>query len=208
VLKTIHKKGYLLFFLVNLLFSFSQNLLAQGPNKKIYSSREASGSGTYDFSFQSSLDTFISENYDSSKYDPITISQMARLKQQAVPYWHPENYNDDYDVDITKRVTEKALVIQSAHHISGLLSHSELQQTFHAMQRWFKSVKDQFNYSVQTNGEGYNISRSVHGEKLLELDIEFNLKQGVDPQIRVGKYMRFRYDYTYNVTFLEYTLNF
>ena len=52
------------------------------------------------------------------------------------------------------------------------------------------------------------LTRKRVGRKLLELNMEFNVKRGLDPQIRIGDTLRFRYDYLYDRTMLELGFNF
>jgi hypothetical protein len=56
--------------------------------------------------------------------------------------------------------------------------------------------------------EGLTISKTSKGTSLLELDLQFNASKGVDPQIKIGEFMRFRYDYVDKRPMLEYGLNF
>jgi hypothetical protein len=182
----------------------SANAQNQPPTQK--NLRETLGAqkpGTYDFTLDSAFD-ILNDTTNTDLYDPITISTLRRLKEDAQPAWNPE----DIDPDLTRRVVERAFAIQSGRNLSNLINRSELQTTYKSIKQGLKSVQDTFRYSVQNTGNGVEVSKQKQGRKILELNMEFNLKQGLDPQIKIGESVRFRYDYTSKRPVLEYGFRF
>ena len=151
-----------------------------------------------------SLDNILTSTSDSSLYDPLTVGQLRMLMEDAQPSWDPSGY----DPDKTRRLGEKALAMQLGQSISRQIKESELRDTYNSLMRLYKQIKQSFRYSVQTDGDSFEVSRKKKGRKLLELNVDFNLKHGMDPQLRVGENFRFRYDYLYDRTMLEYGLKF
>lgn len=172
-----------------------------GTNQKSLDLRPAS-SNPYDFG--STVDEILQDASDTSSYDPLTVMQLRMLKEDAQPSWNPE----DIDPYKTRRAVEKALAIELGSHLSRQLMKSELRDTYRNTLRAYKRLQDRFRYSLQSDGESMALSRKNEGRKLLELNVEFNLKRGVDPQIRIGDAVRFRYDYLYERTMLEFGFNF
>ena len=186
------------------LFLNPHNLSGQEINKRGLSSSDSSRTGGYEQSFSTTLGTLIREKGGRNEYHPLTIKELKNLRENVEPFWSKE----EADPERVDRATQKAFAIQGAHHFSYLIKTSDLRFVYRDIQDSMRSIKDFFKYSVQTDGDSMSLSREEKGEKILELDLEFNLKQGVDPQIRIGQHMRFRYDYTYDGTFLEYAVDF
>lgn len=176
-------------------------LNAEAPNRKSLGLNETAVSTT---DLSTTLDRLIDSSTDTDLYDPMTISSLQRLKEDAQPEIHP----DDLDPDRTRRVVEKAFAIQFGRSFSQLINRSELKPLYHQVQQSFKSVQDHFRYSLQSNSEGWTVSKRKVGKRLLELSLEFNVKQGVDPQLRIGESVRFRYDYIDQRPMLEYGFDF
>jgi hypothetical protein len=141
---------------------------------------------------------------NTSAYHPLTLAHLRLLKEVAQPTLHPE----DYDPDMTKIVVQKVLAIQSGRALSRLVEGSELRQTYRAAMTDIKALQNRFRYSLQSDGEGVAVSRQKLGRKLMELNLELNVRQGFDPQIHFGKDVRFRYDYLRQRAMLEYGFEF
>lgn len=157
-----------------------------------------------EFSFDGQVDEIITTSADTTLYDPLTIEHLKRLKEQAQPFWNP----DDIDPEKTRRVVEKALALQTTTSVSRLVKKSELQDTYRHLYRSFKRFKDTFRYSLQSGSNGLSISNRPEGQNLVEFNMEFNAKHGLDPQLRIGDAVRFRYDYVERRPLLEYGFNF
>jgi hypothetical protein len=138
-------------------------------------------------------------------YDPLTISTLKRLRDEAIPPWDPY----DIDPEETRHVAERALTIQSSRAFAELMNGSDLKPTFRAIKEAFKEFKDLFKLKVEQNHEGIQVNSSKSkGRPLLELSLEINPKQGFDPQIRFGESVRLRYDYIDQQPLLEYGVDF
>ncbi len=181
-------------------------LLAQDINKRGLSS-SSGGSGSYSNSatgFDTTFSSMMTDGSNNKAFDPLVIKQLRLLQEDAAPRWDP----DDYDEEIRERASQKGFVIETVRNLDAVVKNSELKFFYSGLKRDFKAIRNYFAYSLQTDGEEYSVSRERQGKKLLELNMEFNLKQGIDPQIRIGESYRIRYDYTYRSTMLEYVLDF
>ena len=172
--------------------------------RKLDGSLQALEASTYDFSFSSQFDTILNNSADTDLSDPISIENLRRIKEDAQPPWNPE----DIDPLRTRRAVEKAFALQTTSQVIRLLEKSDLRDTYHAIKRSYDKFRDAFRYSLQTDGDSVSVSKSEKGEKLLELNIEFSAKRGIDPRINLGESVRVRYDYTYDATLLEFEFSF
>jgi len=154
--------------------------------------------------YEFTVGDILSSTSDTNLYDPLTIQQLRLLKEDAQPSWDP----DDIDPDKTRRVVEKAMAIELGRTLAWQIQRSELRDLYNDTSRALKRLQQRFRYSLQSDGNSLSVSRRKQGRKLLELNMEFNVKRGLDPQIRIGDSLRFRYDYLYDRTMLEYGFNF
>lgn len=145
----------------------------------------------------------ISSN-DMEIYDPITISTLRRLKDEAQPPLEP----DYVDPATTQKVVEKALAMQSIRNMSRLLQRSELRTLYRDIRESFRAVQDFFKLSVKDDGKSLVTSPSKKGEKLLEFSLELNAKRGFDPELRFSDSVRMRYDLQDGRPMLEYGVDF
>ena len=159
---------------------------------------------SYSINASSSLSDLVGDGSGSGGYSPFSLAQLRLLKEVAQPSYNP----NDYDPDLTGRVVSKMFAIQSGRAVSDAIQRSELQQTYRAALRGIKTVQERFRYSVQHTGRSVAVSRRNLGRKLVELNVDFNLRQGVDPQIRFGDHIRLRYDWVNNRSMLEYGVEF
>jgi hypothetical protein len=176
----------------------------QANQKALITRMETSRGSVYEFSLNQEIDTLLEHSADTDLYDPITIAHLRAMQEDAEPPWKP----DDADPYKTRHVVEKAFAIQSARTISRVLQKSELAPAYHAFLRGVKHVQDFCRYSVQDTGQEITVAKETRGAKLLEFNVQFSLKQGMDPQVRIGDSFRVRWDYTSNQTLLEYSLDF
>lgn len=172
--------------------------------KRLKDSLNAGEAAIYGFSLSSALDKIIADSANTDLYDPITIQSLRRLRDEAQPRY----LLDDVDPELTRRVAEKALAIQSGRSLSSLLAGSELKSTYRQLLTSLDTLQNTFKYSLQDAGGDLKFSRVSKGKKLLELKLEFNLKQGVDPQVRLGNNFRLRYDYLDRTPMFEYGFSF
>jgi hypothetical protein len=164
----------------------------------------ASDAALYGFNLSSAVDKVLTDSASTDLYDPMTIQVLKRLRDEAVPKINPL----DVEPDLSRRVAEKALAIQSGRSISRLVHESEIRGVYLEVLDSLRGIQDMFRYSVQDTGEKITVTKKRKGERLVELSLEFNLKQGIDPQLRLGDNVRFRYDYLEQSPLLEYTLSF
>jgi hypothetical protein len=167
--------------------------------KQVNSGTDTSTQGN--FTFNSTLDELID---DSSTYDPHTLWVMESMTDITQPFWDP------YDVDYSRnnRAVTKVATIQGGRSLSALIKGSELKSTFDSLKRGLDDVKSVFNYSIQSDGKNTYLSKDKKGTKILELSMEFNLSQGMDPNIKIGDHVRFRYDYVNSRPLIEFGINF
>lgn len=198
-----------IFFLLFLLTYVCDYAVAQSPRrppdgKSLKGALSSDEVGLYQFSFSNTLDKIFSTSASTDLYDPITIQSLKTLRDEAIPSYNP----GDADPGLVRRVAEKALAIQSGRSVSRLIAGSELRGAYLGLMDEIKALQDVFRYSVQSTGDEVVIAREKKGRRLVELSLEFNLKQGVDPQIRFGDSVRFRYDYISKTPLLEYGFSF
>jgi len=158
---------------------------------------------TYDSSASSNLSDLIAEGAPDA-YNPLTLANLRLMKEVAQPKHRPE----DYDSDLSERIVSKMLTIQTSRSLSTLIQQSELRQSYISAIRTIKRIQERFRYSLQNKGDALTLSRQNEGRKIMELNLDFNLRQGVDPQINFGKYFRMRYDFIANRSMLEFGLEF
>jgi len=183
---------------------FAQRRPRRPLAKKIRPSYSSLTQESNSFSLSTAVDDILNSETDTSFDDSLTIKNLSRLKEEAQPSWNP----DDIDTDQTRRVVEKAFAIQSARSLNVLIKRSDVGDYYRDVIKGVKGIQKLFRYSLQSDGSSVTVSKKRKGSKLLELNLQFNVNQGVDPQITIGDAMRFRYDYVYNRPMLEYGFDF
>lgn len=207
--------GFSALIIIGLVFlfqlSFSDLVSAQGVPRPVPGKRFTDSPGGREsisqnaaYGFDSTLDDLIDHSSTNSNYDSHTLWVLESLTDITQPFWDP------YDVDYSRnhRAVAKALTVQGGTAASNLIKGSELKPTFMEIKRGFDEIKNFFKYSVQNSGNGLVVSKNSQGRKLLELNMEFNLSQGLDPQLHIGDNVRFRYDIVNSRPLLEYGMNF
>lgn len=174
--------------------------LPQGKNLQV----SGADSHLYDFSLSSTFDRILGETASTELYDPFTIATLKRMQAEAAPTWDPAGI----DPDLTRHVAERAFAIQAGRSFVTTLKKSDLRETYRDVVSGFTAFQDAVRFSVRNQGSGYSLSSKGPGKKLLEFNVEFNLRQGLDPQIRIGSNMRFRYDHAAKAPVLEYGFTF
>ena len=167
--------------------------------KGINSETELSNQSNY--TFNSTIDEIMD---DSNTFDPRSTWIMKSLTDITQPFWNPE----DVDYKRNNRAVMKASTILGGKQASVLISGSELKGTFRDIKQGLNEFKAIFNYSIQSDGTHTYLSKDQKGDKLLELSMEINLSQGLDPNIKLGDHVRFRYDYVNKTPLLEFGLSF
>lgn len=137
-------------------------------------------------------------------YDPLELAELRRLKDRA----QPDLRIEEPDGAETRRISEKALSMQTARSFVKLLQGSDLKDGYEAFQESLKSLNDTFRYSLQDNGSGLVVSKGNKGKKLVEFKLEFNLRHGAEPNLAIGDSFRLRYDMKSHGPVAEYALNF
>ncbi len=195
--------------LVFLLFSSSTGAAQPGkrqsPGKALNLSDLSESDSIYAFDLDSSLDSLFETSTDTNLYDPLTIRTLKRLKDQSFPYWSGDS---EPDPERTRRIVEKAFTLETVRKISKTLQDSELKEFYHAVKQGLSDLKDTFRFSLQRNGSQLFVSRKKHGQKLLELNVQFSASKGIDPQLTFGEHLRFRYDYVKSRPMLEVGFDF
>lgn len=194
------------FLLVNLLWSQVNVALAQSNRLGIFakSLKTQDSDHTYQFNLSSEIKELIQNSADTDLYDPITIANLRQLKELAEPRWN----EDDIDPDRTRRVVQKALAIETARTIIPAIRRSDLGPVLTMFERGLSNFEGLFRYSVQDTGKSFVVSKGSKGEKLIELSPKFSLAKGLDPQLKVGRSFRVRWDYLHSGAMLEYGVDF
>lgn len=161
-------------------------------------------SAAYDFRLGSTLDELMLAGTDTRIYDEVAISGLERMKEIAQPDSDPQ----DIDPIKTRHLAERALAIEVGRRIFSLIRGSELKGEYNSVRRGLASFQDFFRYSVQDVDGGIDVSKKTSGKKLIELNLELNTRQGLDPQLSFGENLRFRYDYFEQRPLLEYQSDF
>ncbi|MCB0353850.1 MAG: hypothetical protein KDD64_10010 [Bdellovibrionales bacterium] len=166
--------------------------------------REITSTTPYRLSLESSVTDIFNSSSSETLYDELTLQQLRLLKERALPIWK----SDDADPVRMQRVTEKALSMRLLESVSNQLMESDLRDSFEALRSYFRSLNDFLRYSVQSDGDSLSVTSKNRGKKWIEFRPEINLRQGIDPQIRIGERLRFRYDYLDKRPYLEFSLDF
>lgn len=142
---------------------------------------------------------------DFDTYDARTMQILRNLHADSRPFWEGDH---DNEVHRERRATERAFAIQSGRQLSTILNTSELKPIYNDVRSTLSRLQDVVRYSVQSDGSGISVSKKKKGRPLLELNLNFNLKQGLDPQIKMGENLYFRYDWLEGTPLLEYGVRF
>jgi hypothetical protein len=156
------------------------------------------------FDLRAELDTLVVNPTDIYLYDRLEIAELRRLKDIAAP----RSDLEEPEYAELRRVTERALSMQTARSVVRLLQSSDVRYEYEAFQRGLKRLNDSFRYSVQNNGERLVFSKANKGRKLVEFKLEFNLRHGAEPNMTIGDNFRLRYDMQHRGPVAEYAFNF
>jgi hypothetical protein len=137
-------------------------------------------------------------------HDPMVTHNLRRLQERTMLLGDEDNYDDE----IGDRAAKKALAVQGSRDFIRLIKQSELRGTYYWIRDLFASFQDSTRYSLQDTGKSMTVSRSKSGEKVIEMNMEFNSKQGLDPQFNIGESFRLRYDFIEERTLFEFGVDF
>lgn len=193
----------ILFFIVPLAAE-AQRPKRQVPKRSLLTNEVLAEQDVYQFELGQGVNSIIRDSVQTNLYDPITIANLRRMKEEA----GAQVNQDDIDPDLTRRVGEKALAIQSGRTLLNTIRNSDLRETYEAVKQSFESVRNSIRYSVQKEGGSYTVSKKRRGARLLELDVEFSPRRVLEPHLRIGDAVRFRYDYEERAPVLEYQVAF
>ncbi|MBN8548172.1 MAG: hypothetical protein J0M12_02530 [Deltaproteobacteria bacterium] len=189
---------------------FSSQVLAQtaapatSESKGLRSATLGQTNSTYDFNLGSTFDRILTETASTELYDPFTINNLKRMQAEAQPDWDPAGI----DPDRTRTVAERAFSIQAGRSMINTLKNSDVRQTYYDVVGTFSSVQEAFRFSVRNDGSSLSVGKKGTGQKLIEFNVEFNLRQGLDPQLRIGRSGKLHYDTNLNAPMLEYGFAF
>lgn len=159
---------------------------------------------SYNFNLGSTFDGIISETASTELYDPFTINNLKRLQDEAQPSWDPAGI----DPDLTRHVAQRAFSIQAGRTLINTLRKSDVRHIYYGVVDSFSEFQNVFRFSVKNNGSSLSLGKKARGEKLMEFSVEFNLRQGPDPQLRFGPETRLHYDTRLQAPMLEYGFAF
>ncbi len=160
-------------------------------------------SSSEDFnSIRSTFDRILKET--DSAYDGFTLATLRRMQSEANPQWDPAGINPE----LSRHMAERVFSIQAGHDMAKALRSSELKDTYRDVVSSLLGLQDALRFTVRSTGSSIRFDRRARGKKLFELGVEFNFRQVVDPQLRIGHRMRFRYDYAAKRPILEYAFSF
>jgi len=172
---------------------------------KISRSYNSTSQNINDYSLSDSIGEILSGSAETDLYDPLSLIQLQRLRDRALPWWEGPDAIDDNEA---RKVVEKALAIQSTTNFLALLSRSDIRYEYKDVSRGFKFFSSYFRYALQDTGESYIVSRENKGKNLVDIGLKLSLNKGADPQVHLGDDLRLRYDWTEQETLLEYGFNF
>lgn len=158
----------------------------------------------YDYSLGSTFDRILNQTASTELYDSFTIATLKRMQAEADPDWDPAGL----DAELTRQVAERAFSIQAGRSLVNIVRKSDLRDLYREVIRNFSAVQDALRLTVRNNGGSFSFKKRGAGKKILELGVEFNLRRGLDPQLKIGNTMRFRYDYDASMPLLEYGFSF
>lgn len=211
-LRVFFRCGLLLTFALCSVIAYLPDVADAQPRKRIRISRLNNATRSLTNTRQTSyavetgtgFDEFFVGSVDSTLFDSFTLMQLRGMKEEAQPSFNRE----DYDEDVLRYVVQKSFVIQSAGSITPVINRSDLRPAFQAIRRGLKQVTDTVRYSLQTDGNSLRVDNKPRGKKLLELELRITPKQGFDPQLRIGDYVRFRYDWREKTNLCEFGFDF
>lgn len=175
------------------------------PGKSL--NRGGGGSVQAEDPFRFDLDSAVEVLADSTEldlYDPLTLSTLKRLKEDATPPYDPH----DIDPVRTRHVVEKALAIQAGRTMANLLRSSDFRDFHRLVLKNLDFLHGLLTLSVSRGHDGLNAGRTPDGESLFAFNLRMSVRDGFDPQIRLSDSLRFRYDLGERQTLLEYGIGF
>lgn len=157
-----------------------------------------------DFNLGSTFDRILTETASTNLYDPFTINNLKRLQDEAQPSWDPAGI----DPELTRHVAERAFSIQAGRSMVNTLRKSDVRHVYYGVVDSFSAVQEALRFSLKNDGSSLSLGKKGSGQKLMEFNVDFNIRQGVDPQIRIGHSTRFHYDTVLKAPMLEYGFAF
>lgn len=152
----------------------------------------------------STIDSILSSTPRTDIYDPLVLHSTRRLEERIMPRGDINNFDDS----LANRAAQKVFVVQGTREMLSTLQRSEFRELYYGGRDLFNAFRNTFRYSLQSDGGGYSVSRESSGEKLIEFNVELDMKQGFDPQLRFGEGFRVRYDYIRGQPLLEFGVEF
>ena len=146
----------------------------------------------------------IGQTGNNDFYDPLSITRLRMLKQDSQPLHDP----DDFDLFRTRRSVGKALAMQTGRALSNLFNTSELGPLYRSTLRTLKNFRQRFRFRLQRSEKGLILGTRNKGKTLLELNLNFDVKRGVDPELTIANTIKFRYDIVYKRSLVEYGFTF
>jgi hypothetical protein len=146
----------------------------------------------------------LTEPLTTNLYDPLTIARLKRMQEMVAPQINI----DDVDVEQTRSITEDALAIQSGRSAVRLIERSELQPLYRSIKDEFSAIQDALRFGVQQTPNGVSFTRKRKGRRLVELQVQFDPKTVLEPQLKIGDAVRFRYDFDQGEAIMEFQCAF
>ncbi|MCO6430437.1 MAG: hypothetical protein J5J00_06200 [Deltaproteobacteria bacterium] len=177
-----------------------------GPNKRdVFISSSRAMSSDHLLTSNTTFEDVVSfDIQDFHRYDRRSIKLFERLIEVSQPRWNPRDADPDQD----ERAAHRAFTVQAGRGASILVKGSELYPAFLSVKRGLDDIRDSVRFSVQADEASLVVSKERRGHKILEFNLEFNVSQGLDPRIRIGELVTFRYDLIDRMSILEYELDF
>jgi hypothetical protein len=133
-------------------------------------------------------------------FDEYYMDGVTKLQFEASPDQNP----NDFDERKSSRAAQRALTVKLGQTVTDTLNHSDLREAYRRALKGFQDVRDSVRFSVQKNDEGYSVSRTPKGAKLLEFDVEPSDKTGLAPHVNVMDTGRVRYDTSISAVMFEF----
>lgn len=116
-----------------------------------------------------------------SLFDEYYVGNISRIAEQASISDRPE----DFDEEQASKAGQRALTMRISDSIHRNLLTSDLRPYYKSTVKEVIRLRKKINYSLQSNGAALSVSNKRKGKKLLEFDLEPNLKSVASPILRI-----------------------
>lgn len=143
--------------------------------------------------------------------DGATFSSV-RTSSVYLDYLHDLASGTDIDADSSRSLAQRLLLYQSSKSLSELLLQSPLKDSYQALLRQLRYVKEKSTFRMQRKGNGslhFARGDTVSPEKkLLEFRVHTSTHRGIEPRLTIGDNIVLRHDLLHGETLFEFETEF